>query len=212
MKSKLILVGGGGHCKVCIDVIEQAGQFEIIGILDLQNLVGTSVLNYQIIGTDQDIGKYAELGYSFLITVGQIKSAVLKEKLFYQLKKNSANIATLIAPSAHVSKYSNIGIGSIVMHHAIINAGVTVGENCILNNKCDIEHDTVIGSHTHISTGAIINGNCTIGKGVFIGSNATVCNQITIEDEVVIGSGSVVRKDVIRKDIQAGNPAKSINK
>lgn len=212
MKTKLILIGGGGHCKACIDVIEQTGQFEIIGILDLAEFIGTKLLGYEIIGTDADISKYVELGYSFLITVGQIKSAALKEKIFYQLKDLNANIATLIASSARVSKYSKIGIGTIVMHHAIINAGVTVGENCILNNKCDIEHDTAVGNHTHISTGAIINGGCTIGKGVFIGSNATVANQITVEDEVVIGAGSVVIKDVIRKDIQAGNPAKSIIK
>lgn len=212
MKTKLILIGGGGHCKVCIDVIEQNGQFEIIGILDLAELVGTSVLGYQIIGTDQDIAKYVELGYSFLITVGQIKSAALKEKLFHILKENKAIIATVVAPSAHVSKYSKIGAGTIVMHHVIINAGATIGDNCILNNKSDIEHDTVVGNHTHISTGTILNGDCKIGNAVFIGSNSTVANQITIEDNVVIGAGSVVIKNILTKDIQVGNPAKSIIK
>lgn len=211
MKTKLILIGGGGHCKVCIDVIEQTGQFEIVGILDLPELVGTSVLDYQVIGTDQNISKYVELGYSFLITVGQIKSAVLKEKLFHILKENKAVIATIIAPSAHISQYSKIGVGTIVMHHVIINAGVKIGDNCILNNKCDIEHDSVIGNHTHISTGAIINGDCKIGNGVFIGSNATIANQITIEDKAVIGAGSVVIKNILAKDIQVGNPAKSVN-
>lgn len=212
MKTKLILIGGGGHCKVCIDVIEQTGQFEIIGILDLAELVGTSVLDYPIIGTDQEIAKYVALGYSFLITVGQIKSASLKEKLFHILRENKAIIATVVAPSAYVSKYSNIGIGTIVMHHVIINAGATIGDNCILNNKCDIEHDTLVGNHTHISTGAILNGDCKIGNGVFIGSNATVANQITIEDRAVIGAGSVVINNVNIGDIQVGNPAKSIKK
>lgn len=212
MKKRLILIGGGGHCKVCIDVIEQTGQFEIIGILDLAELVGTSVLDYQVIGTDNDIAKYVELGYSFLITIGQIKSASLKEKLFHVLKENNAIIATVVAPSAYVSKYSKLGAGTIVMHHAIINAGATIGYNCILNNKSDIEHDTVVGNHTHISTGAILNGDCKIGNGVFIGSNATVANQITIEDNVVIGAGSVVIKNILTKDIQVGNPAKSIIK
>lgn len=212
MKTKLILIGGGGHCKVCIDVIEQTGQFEIIGILDLAELVGTSVFEYQVIGTDQDIAKYVALGYSFLITVGQIKSASLKKKLFYILKENKAIMATVIAPSAHVSKYSNIGVGTIIMHHAIINAGTTIGDNCILNNKCDVEHDSVIGHHTHISTGAIVNGDCRIGNGVFIGSNATVGNQITIEDNAVIGAGSLVIRNILTKDIQVGNPAKSIKK
>ena len=212
MKTKLILIGGGGHCKVCIDVIEQTGQFEIVGVLDLAELVGTTVFDYQIIGTDQDITKYAELGYSFLITVGQIKSATLREKLFNKLRESEAEIATIVAPSAYVSEYSKIGTGSIVMNHVIVNAGATIGDNCILNNKCDIEHDVIIGNHTHISTGANVNGNCKVGSGVFIGSNATIANQIIIEDKVVIGAGAVVINNVNVGDIQAGNPAKSIKK
>ena len=51
---KLILVGGGGHCKSVIDVAESAG-FNIIGILDTSDNVGKKVLNYKIIGTDIDI-------------------------------------------------------------------------------------------------------------------------------------------------------------
>jgi len=31
---KIILIGGGGHCKACIDVIEQAGIFDIARILE----------------------------------------------------------------------------------------------------------------------------------------------------------------------------------
>ncbi|WP_443936889.1 acetyltransferase [Pedobacter sp. MW01-1-1] len=212
MKNKLILIGGGGHCQVCIDIVEQTGQFEIAGILDIDELVGTTVLNYEIIGTDQDILKYVNLGYSFLITIGQIKSSLLRKKLFVQLKASGAKIATVTSPLAYVSKHSSLGEGTIVMHHAIVNAGVTVGHNCILNSKCDIEHDAIIGNHTHVSTGAIVNGNCSIGNGVFIGSNATIANQITISDEVIVGAGSVIIKNILTKDIQVGNPAKSLNK
>lgn len=212
IKQKLILVGGGGHCKGCIDIIEQTGEYEIIGILDLAELLGTNVLNYQVIGTDHDIAKFVALGYHFLITVGQIKSPVLKSKLFDRLLEHEANIATIIAASAQVSKYSKIGIGTIVMQQAIVNAGVVIGDNCILNNKCDVEHDTIVGNHTHISTGAIVNGDCIIGNGVFIGSNANIGNQITIVDQVIVGAGSVVIRNIEAKDIQAGNPAKSIVK
>ena len=34
-KPKLILLGAGGHCKSCIDVIETEGKFTIAGILDV---------------------------------------------------------------------------------------------------------------------------------------------------------------------------------
>ena len=35
MKEKIILIGGGGHCRACIDVIEQEGRFTIAGIVDV---------------------------------------------------------------------------------------------------------------------------------------------------------------------------------
>ena len=38
-KNNLILIGGGGHCKSCIDVIEQENKFNITGILDVKEKV-----------------------------------------------------------------------------------------------------------------------------------------------------------------------------
>ncbi len=48
-KPKLILIGGGGHCKSCIDVIEQEDKFEIAGILDVPEKKGERILNYEIL-------------------------------------------------------------------------------------------------------------------------------------------------------------------
>ena len=38
MKEEIILIGGGGHCKSCIDVIEQEGKYQIAGIVDLPEI------------------------------------------------------------------------------------------------------------------------------------------------------------------------------
>ena len=58
-QKNLILIGGGGHCKSVIDVAESAG-YNILGILDMPEEVGKSVLNYTVIGTDDDIPQYAD--------------------------------------------------------------------------------------------------------------------------------------------------------
>ena len=49
---KIILVGGGGHCKSVIDVIEQEGKFKIAGIIDRPNLLGSKILGYKFIGCE----------------------------------------------------------------------------------------------------------------------------------------------------------------
>ena len=122
---KLILLGGGGHCKSCIDVIEQEGKYKIVGILDVGELVGQKLLGYEYIGTDADISKYVDEGYAFLITVGQINTSSVRQKLFSLLNKNNAQIATVISPHAYLSKHADIGKGTIIMHDALVNASAS---------------------------------------------------------------------------------------
>jgi sugar O-acyltransferase (sialic acid O-acetyltransferase NeuD family) len=208
MTDSLILIGGGGHCRACIDVIESAG-ITIAGILDKEGK-GKNVLGYPVIGSDDQLKKLKEEGHSFIITVGQIKTAELRIRLYRELKALGASLVTIIAPSAHISRHAMIGEGSIIMHQAVVNAAARVGVNSIVNNKALIEHDCLIGDHCHISTAAVINGGCTLGNGVFIGSNAVLVQGVQIANEVVIGAGSVVVKNIEYPGIYAGQPARSI--
>ncbi|RYE25174.1 MAG: acetyltransferase [Sphingobacteriales bacterium] len=210
MKAKLILLGGGGHCKSCIDVIESTGLYEIHGILDRAEFVGTKVLDYDIIGTDEDVLKYHEQGFHFFITVGQIKSAAVRKKLFCRLSDMGAEMATIVSATAVLSKYAQLGAGTILMHQAIVNAAAKVGANAIINTAANIEHDVVVGDHCHISTYAVVNGDCKIGNEVFIGSNATISSQVEVSDNTVVGAGAVVYKNIKQQGTYAGNPAKII--
>lgn len=209
-KDKIILVGGGGHCRSCIDVIETENRFKIAGILDIPEKVGKHVLKYRIIGADKDIPKLVKEYSNFLITLGQIKSANIRVRIFDILKGLGANLPVIISPKTHISVYSSIGQGSIVMHDVILNANAVVGDNCIINSKALIEHDAVVGSNTHISTGAIVNGDCYVGNNCFIGSGVTLANNISIADNVIIGAGSYVAKDIDDQGVYMGYPARKV--
>ena len=190
---KILLVGGGGHCKSCIDVIEQQGIYEIAGIIDQANMLGKKILGYEVIGEDSDLPSLRNQFDEAFVTVGQIHSADLKIKLYDLLNSLQFNIPMLISPYAYVSEHAQIAQGTIVMHHALINAGATVGENCIINSKALIEHDAIIDSHCHISTGAIINGGVKVGEGSFIGSLATTKQSIQVESHSFIKAGTVLK-------------------
>ena len=204
-KKNLILLGGGGHCKSVIDVAESVG-YHILGVLDLPENVGTSVLDYKVIGTDDDIPLYVDKA-EFIITVGFIKDPSVRMKLYNGIKEIGGKLATIVASTAHVSNYASLGEGTVVMHQAIVNAGAVVGANCIINTFCNIEHDAVIGDQCHISTGTMINGDCKVGKMCFIGSQSVLANGISICDDVIVGAGSLVRKNILKSGIYSGNPA-----
>jgi sugar O-acyltransferase (sialic acid O-acetyltransferase NeuD family) len=191
--NKLLLIGGGGHCKSCIDVIEQQGIYAIAGIIDRPSELGKKIMGYKLIGTDDDLSRLRnEFDYAF-VTVGQIRNADVKIKLYNLLKKLDFHIPFIVSPLAYVSKHAKISQGTIVMHHALVNAGAIVGENCIINTKALIEHDAIIGNHVHVSTGAIINGGVVVSDECFVGSLATTKNSVQIPEKSFIKAGSVVK-------------------
>lgn len=206
MKRPLILIGGGGHCKSVLEVAESAG-YEIKGILDMPDEVGKEVLpGHKVIGTDDEIPQYVE-ECDFIITVGFIKNPALRIKLYNKVKAAGGRLATIIASTAHVSKYAELGEGTVIMHHAFVNAGAKIGDNCIINTFVNIEHDAEVGNQCHISTGTMVNGECKIGENCFIGSQSVCANCIEIASDIIVGAGSVVRKSIRVKGIYAGNPA-----
>jgi len=196
MKSVVILIGGGGHCKSCIDVIEQTSKYRIAGIVDVPEKLHQKILGYEVIGTDDDLhGLVKEYG-NCLVTIGQIKSPATRIRLFKLLKGLGANLPVIVSPLAHVSEHASLGDGTIVMHHALINAGASVGRNCIINSKALVEHDAVIGDHCHISTGAVVNGGVRIGSETFFGSSAVSRENVEIGKKSVIECNAKVMKNV----------------
>lgn len=205
MKNPLILIGGGGHCKSVIEAAESAG-YQILGVLDMPEEVGKEILSTKVIGTDDDIPTYVDKA-EFVITVGFIKNPAIRIKLYNKVKEAGGKFATIVASTAHVSKYATIGEGTVVMHQAFVNAGAKVGNNVILNTFSNIEHDAVIGNQCHISTGTMVNGDCKVGDNCFIGSQSVLANGISVGDDIVVGAGSLVRKSIKEKGIYSGNPA-----
>lgn len=171
---KLILVGGGGHCKSVIDVIITHGKYYIKGIIDSNLTKGSKVLGFEVIGDDSNLPNLVKEGYNFHITVGQIRSNQVRKKIAYQLLELGASLPNIISPLARVSPFTSLGVGITVMHGVTIQSEVQVGDFSIINDHALLEHEVKIGKFCHIATGAIVNGNATIGDDVFVGSGSVV--------------------------------------
>ena len=188
MKEKIVLIGGGGHCHSVIDVIEQTNKYQIIGIVDTKENIGKKVLDYKIIACDDDLEIIFQSCKNALITVGQIESNKIRVKIYNKLKQIGFNLPVIISPLAYVSKHSFIDEGTVVMHHALVNANVKIGKNCIINTKALIEHDCIVEDNCHISTASVINGGVIVKENSFVGSNATSKQYTEIAGFVKAGS------------------------
>jgi sugar O-acyltransferase (sialic acid O-acetyltransferase NeuD family) len=195
-KPGLILIGAGGHCHACIDVIEQHGTYQIAGLFGMPNEQGSEHLGYEVIGTDQDIPQFAKDNPFALITLGQIETPGHRIRLYHLATDCGFTLPTIIAPSAHVSRHATIGAGTVVMHGATVNAGAKIGNNCIINTHALVEHDAIVADHCHISTGVILNGQVQVYAGCFVGSGSVIKEGIEIGAGSVIGMALAVRNNL----------------
>lgn len=209
MKKPLLLIGGGLHCKTCIDVIEQEGRFYIKGIVDKKEKVGDTILGYPIIATDEDIPELAKECPNFFITVGDLSLFKVRKNLFNNLKGRGFTTPAIVSPLSYVSKHASVGEGSILFPFSIIDVGSKVGNNCIVNHAASLLHEATIEDNCHISVNSVI-GNSLIGHDTFIGVNSFVNNGLEIAPYCIIGSGSNVIRSITEPGVYVGNPAKMI--
>jgi len=209
-KKKIVLIGGGGHCKVVISILKKLDNFEIVGIVDNYK-EDSSISGIKITGTDNDLKDIYKNGTQYaLITVGSVKDNTKRYKLFNMAKEIDFKFPVIISHEAVVDESVKIEEGSVIMPGSIINIDSFIGKNCIINTGSIIEHDCKIGNHCHLSPGVHISGAVNIGELSFIGIGATIIQGIKIGKNVTIGAGSVAIKDIPDNVIAVGNPAKII--
>ena len=108
----------------------------------------------------------------------------------------------------YISGHSIIEKSTNIFQNCYIGPNTKIGSNCKINNNVSINHECIIGNNVVIGPGAVINGNVKIGDDVYIGSNATILNKVILNKEVIIGAHTLVTKNINKKGIYYGIPAK----
>ncbi len=196
MSQRALLVGGGGHCRSVLDVIEAAGGYRPVGIVDLPDTVGATLCGLPVVGCDADLPSLTGDADVFVLTIGQTTSADARQRLGQELVRIGAKTPSIVSPRAHVAATATLAPGCVVMHGALVNAGATIGAFAIVNSGSIVEHDVTVGDYCHIATAAVVNGGVTVGARVLVGSNAVVREGVAIADDAVIGAGAIVVGDV----------------
>lgn len=204
-KPGIILIGAGGHAHACIDVIEQHAQYRIAGLVGMANEMHTQHLGYSVVAMDEDLPLLAREYQYAIVTVGQIQSARIRIRLYQQAIGSGFKLPVIASPRAYVSPHAAIGMGTVIMHGAIVNAGAKVGDNCIVNTRALLEHDSIVEDHCHISTGAILNGNARVNEGGFVGSGSIIKEGVTLGKGCIVGMGGLVRHDQLDYSRVVGN-------
>lgn len=193
----MFLFGASGHCKVIIDMFDYG---EVSFIIDDNPLVD-SIFNIPVFRTEDKIIASDE---RCIIAIGNNS---IRKKIANNLNLKFESKAH---PKAIISKYSQIGEGTVVFGGAILNANSVIGKHCIVNTAAVIEHDCILADFVHLSPNASLAGNVIVGEGSHIGIGATVIQGVKIGKWVTVGAGAVVTKDIPDYAVAVGIPARVI--
>ena len=139
-------------------------------------------------------------------------STTHRSRFVEQVANYGVRFATLIHPSARVSRASSVGEGAILSVGTVVAAHTTIGRHVIVNRGVLIGHHTRIGDFVTIGPGANVAGACEIGEAAYIGMGAIVVDHVKIGRHSLVSAGSLVTKDVPDHVQVFGSPARIIRR
>ncbi len=196
-------MGAGGHGKVVADSAELAG-WKHIEFFDDNWPERELYQGWPITGNLSLLYHRAAEFDGFIVAIGNNK---VRLELSEQLIDNHLNLVTIVHPSAIISRYTEIGPGTVLFACSVVNSGTKIGIASIINTAATIDHDCVLGKGVHISPGAHLGGEVIVGDCSWVGIGSAVRQQIIISDEVIVGAGASVVKNISKQKTVVGVPA-----
>ena len=209
MGNKKVLVwGAGGHGKVVVDALIAGGEWEVVGILDDdEKKAGTEVLGVKVFSLEGGVAEVAKR-----LDCGRVAAAIadnyVRFKIFQQVRRAGLELVKVIHPSAHVSRFVQMGEGVTILAGATVNPGTTMEDNVCVNTSASVDHDDYLEMSCHIFPNATVTGGVRIKQFVHVGSGAVIAPNLTLERYSYVGAGAVVLANVPEGAVAFGVPAK----
>jgi UDP-perosamine 4-acetyltransferase len=206
---KLVVIGGGGHAKVVINILHRCPQFEVIGCLD-HAPASRRVLNVEVIGEDTLLPQLHAQGVSHAFVA--IGDNARRAALSHEVRKLGFKLATLISPTATIVPDTELGNGVAIMDGVVIQPDARIGESSIINTRACVEHDCVIGRSVHIAPGCTLAGGVHVEALAFLGVGTVAIPGVRIGAGSVIGAGAVITGNIPPGVVAVGVPARIVRR
>ena len=136
MKS-LVIIGDGGHAKVLISVARDL-KLKVHGVTSLNLPKASKVDGIPVLGQDGVVLNYSSKEILLVNGIGSVNVPRHREEIFMSFKRKGYHFATLIHPTAFVDQNVVLGEGSQIMAGSIIQTGVQIGCNVIVNTTSNV--------------------------------------------------------------------------
>jgi sugar O-acyltransferase (sialic acid O-acetyltransferase NeuD family) len=207
---RIAIIGAGGFAKEVLwlirTCIEAGADFEPWGFVDdAPELHGKILCDQEVRGGLEVLAREKDV-----LAVCAIGNPWIRRKVVERSMSLGVKFASVISPDLRVSKYIQVGEGSVICAGNILTTQIVIGRHVHLNLDCTVGHDVAIGDYATISPGVHISGACKIGREVLIGTGTVLIQGITVGEGSVVGAGATVTRSIPSFVTAVGTPARVI--
>lgn len=207
----MVIVGSSGHSIAALDAALRMNAYRMIGWLDTFKPAGEIVAGYEVLGSPVNIEQVMK-NHGFTKVFLGISNNYTRRMVWETMKAAAPDLelVSVVHPLSCVSPTAQIGAGTLVMGGAVINPGCSIGENCIVNTKASLDHDSVMKPYASILPGVTTGGNVSVGTCSCVCLGSTVSHGIKIGEHSYVGAASAVIRDIPDYVLAYGVPAKVV--
>lgn len=202
----LLILGDGVHAMEMAEIVARINRerprYNLLGFLvpdSHKERTGQERADHPILGSFADVPRYPGAMFVSDNAGHRFAGSLPREQL-----------ATLIDPSAFVSKSAQVGRGCVVYPHCYIGFNAKIGDLVFCLAGCVINHDDVIEGDAVLASRASLAGYVHVESGCYLGQACTIRQNTRIGRNSIIGMGAVVLHDVPPNSIMVGNPARKL--
>lgn len=196
----LIIASIGIHALEMAEIVERVNRvaptWNLLGLLmrDGQDCSRRTVHGYDVLGTVKDVDHYPHCWFA----IDNERPVALPDD----------RLATIVDPTAFVSRTARMGAGCVIYPHCYIGANAILGNRVFALSGAVINHDDHLEDDVILCTNVSLAGSVHVEAACYLGQACTVRQLLRIGRKSMVGMGSVVIRNVPPETVVAGNPAK----
>lgn len=213
MEKKIVIIGAGGFGREVLDVIEAIrqngnGEYVPLGFVvdEKYGTPGKIINGLPILGGFDWLAKNSKK----VLAICGVGAPQYRFQLIRRAIKVGCRFITLVHPSAILTQWINIGVGTVITAGCILTNQIEIGDHVHINLDCTIGHDAVLQDFATLAPGVHVSGKVFLGSGCYIGTGANILEKLKIGSWSIIGAGSTIIKDVPENVTVVGVPGKTI--
>lgn len=203
MNPDIIIIGAGGHAKVCIEILRGMG--ERVAVCVGEATSGSHCLDVPVVPGNEHLERLRGEGYyRAFVAIG---ANAVRARLIRLVREHGFELVNAISPHAVVSPSVRLGAGIAIMAGAVVNAETVLDDGVIVNTGATVDHDGRIGRCAHIAPQCALAGNVTVGEEAFLGIGTRAIPGIVVGARATVGAGAVLIRAVEPDTKVVGVPA-----